>query len=177
MVHQGDGMTPAAISLWLLLAGSPPDAHFAPGNPWSYQQTVEWYADANLVPRDLAMDLLRVESTNGLYLEAWREVPDPKHPKKKIRKLIAEGHFMVAKKYEAYHVKNAGMRLDDYNPKNIQHSARVGLTYMGALLKRYHYDRRKSAAAYNAGPWATDRWVKGWALPIDTIGYLRDVFK
>lgn len=169
-------MTPASILFLTLLTPLPPQ-HYVPGNPWSYQQTVEWYADAMLVPRDLAMDLLRVESTNGLYLEAWREVPDPKRPKRKIRKLIAEGHFMVAKKYEKYHVANAGMRLEDYDPKDIRDSARVGLAYMGWLLKRYHYDRRKSAAAYNSGPRATDRWIKGWALPIDTIGYLRDVFK
>ncbi len=102
---------------------------------------------------------------------------DPKKPKRKIRKLIAEGHFMVAKKYEAYHVENAGMRLEDYNPKDARDSAQVGLAYMGVLLKRYNYDRRKSAAAYNSGPRATDRWVRGWALPIDTIGYLRDVFQ
>jgi soluble lytic murein transglycosylase-like protein len=169
-------MTPSALLFLTLLTPLPPQ-HYVPGNPWSYQQTVEWYADANLVPRDLAMDLLRVESTNGLYLEAWREVPDPKRPKRKIRKLIAEGHFMVAKKYEAYHVANAGMRLEDYDPKNVQHSAQVGLAYMGSLLEMYHYDRRKSVAGYNAGPEAVKRWMQGFALPADTRWYLKEIFR
>ena len=120
------------------------------------------------------MKVLHVESTDGLDLEAWRNLGTKKRPK---WRLIAAGAFMVAKDYEKGHVENAGMTMSEYSPYDFRDSARVGLAFLAKMFWLFDGNRRAAIAGYNAGPVPAARWFyDGWALPAETREYFRKVF-
>jgi len=163
-------MTPAAILFLALLSPLPPQ-HYVPGNPWSYQQTVEWYADANLVPRWLARKTAEVESG---YVPTARS-KQWKQDRKGIwrpGKVLARGLFQISVQYQSTHVRAAGMKHFDWT--NPAHSSRVGLALMRWLLNRYHGDWMLAVASYNAG---VGRIESVRPLPRETILYLKKVFR
>jgi soluble lytic murein transglycosylase-like protein len=163
-------MTPATLSLWLLLSSPLPPQHYIPGNPWSYQQTVEWYADANLVPRWLARKTAEVESG---YVPTARskEWKQDRHGVWRPGKVLARGLFQISVQYQSVHVRAAGMtRFDWRNPSD---SSRVGLRLLRWLLDRYGGDKMLAVASYNCG---YPRLESALPLPLETVKHLRKVF-
>lgn len=146
----------------------------------SFEPVVYRWADANLVPRWLAMKTLLVESDADPFGTGNEWV------KRKVRgkwkwvrgKVLAEGAFMIATKPEdrLEHVTRAGMRLADFDPWDAEDSARVGLCFMGALLVYFRGELRPSVAGYNSGRGTARAWWEGRrALPAETVDYLRKV--
>lgn len=48
--------------------------------------------------------------------------------------------------------------------------------FMNKLIERYNGNQVLAAAAYNAGPGAVDRYLKGGTLPKETINYVNKIF-
>ena len=47
-------MTAASLALWAILAGPVPDYYGVPGVQQSYEPMIHYWADRNLIPRNLA---------------------------------------------------------------------------------------------------------------------------
>jgi len=146
----------------------------------SFEPIVYRWADANLVPRWLAMKILHVESDANPWATGNEWVRKRVHGKWKwVRgKVLAEGAFMIATKPEDRldHVNRAGMNLADFDPWDAEDSARVGLCFMGSLLVYFRGELRPSVSGYNAGRGTARAWWEGRrALPAETVGYLSKV--
>lgn len=143
----------------------------------SFESRVYHWADANLVPRWLAMRVLRVESDANPFATGNEWVKRRSHGKTRwVRgKALAEGAFMIATNAEdrADHLKRAGMTLAEFDPWDADDSARVGLSFLGYLLRYFDRDPRPSVAGYNSGRGAARRWWDGRSgLPLETQRYL-----
>lgn len=162
------------FALFLALS-SQPEYYGVPGVAMSYEPIVNYWADIYRVPRSLAMKILAVESGANPRAVGSEWVLSKG---RWIRgKTLAEGSFMIAKdpQHRADHLRRAGIRWWRFDPWNVSDSARVGLSFLGSLL-RYFPDRRPAVAAYNCGLGRAARWYYGGeSLPPETRGYVLKV--
>lgn len=135
--------------------------YYVPGVAISYQATIDYWADVYLVPRDLARATPRHESSYR-HLAVSRG-------KSGVR--IAGGLFQINFSHARAHAASAGVR--NFNWRNPNHSARVGIAYMSRLMIMYHRDRMLTVAAYNCGP---GRLASAKPLPAETIRHLKKFF-
>lgn len=164
-------MTPTTL-LFIALS-TPPTYYYAPTWEPSLEPIVSYWADKHLVPRWLAWKTMMYESSGNPRATGNEWVY--KNGRWVRGKVLAEGLFMIAKdkEHRAHHVKAAGMtKFDPWNPSD---SSRVGMAFMGYLL-RYFGDVRPALAAYNAGRNRSAAWWwKGRALPRETVRYVKDI--
>ena len=168
-----------ALALWLALSSPIPDYYGVPGVAMSYDPVLNHWADANLVPRPLARRLVAAESgfkPDGQAYQ-WQERRGKWH---KTTKVLANGVAMVTtnERHLAEHLARAGIDAADYDWRDASDSLRVGMAYLGYLLRYFDYEHRPAVAGYNAGrDRASAWWNDGRALPRETVGYLRKVLR
>lgn len=169
-------MTSAALSLWLAFTPVP-DYYGVKTWPGSYDTLIAYHADANLVPLWLAKAIVREESAFDPNAQAykWEWI---KRLKRWVKTdvVLAQGFAMVSAnpEHEADHVKKAGMRLEDYDWRNPSDSLRVGMAYLGNLLRYFRGELRPVVASYNCGRnRAAAWWNDGRALPRETARYMK----
>jgi len=153
------------LALWLAFCPVP---HYygVPGVRISYEPVVSYWADVYKVPRGLAGALVREESGYRPGARAVRK-----------GRVMAHGIAMVTanQRHLADHVRRSG--IVGYNWRNPSDSLRVGMCYLGSLLRYFDGEHRPSIAAYNCGlTRARDWWFDGKPLPRETVRYLKGVF-
>lgn len=168
-----------AIALWAILAGPVPDYYGVPGVAASYAPIVYHWADVYGVPRWLAMRVIAAESgfRPGAVAYQWEEHRGRWRPTSKV---LAHGLAMVTANPDhlAEHLARAGLRVEDYDWRDASDSLRVGMAYLGSLLRYFDYEVRPSVAGYNCGRSRAAAWWSGArALPRETVRYLREVLK
>lgn len=156
-----------ALSLFIALIAAP-NFYGVPGVVVSYAPIVQHWADVYRVPRWLAMKIMVTESDSYPLAKsrAWHKV------KRRwvAGAVLSRGLLQVSIKDETEHARKAGVKAFDW--RNPSDSARVGLCYLGALL-RYFGDIRPAVAGYNCGRTRAARWFYGGeGLPMETRGYL-----
>lgn len=163
-------MTSPALALWLTFC-TVPHYYGVPGVSISYEPVVSYWADVYKVHRGLAAALVREESGFRPYAQAYKSG-------KRFRKsIVAHGIAMVTAnpRHLADHVRRSGIVV--YNWRNPSDSLRVGMCYLGILLRYFDGDRRPAIASYNCGlSRARDWWYNGRPLPRETVRYLKGVF-
>lgn len=179
MSLEGCQVTPAVLSLWLALAGPPPDYYAVPSWPQSMEPIVSYWADAWGVQRSLAYRVFIVESSGNPRATGneWDRVVVKGKTTWVRGKVLAEGAFMISVNplHRKEHLDRAGMDAQEFDPWNVSDSARVGIGFLRYLLD-YFPDIRASIAGYNCGRNGAARWYYGgFALSEETRRYLRMV--
>lgn len=170
-------MTPAALTLWLALVPAP--AYYpVPSWPQSMEPIVSYWADQFLIPHGLALPLIKQESgfDPKQFSREWKR--DKLGVWRPTEKVLAEGIAMITTvpKDREDHVKKAGMTMAEFDPWDANDSLRVGMAFLGRLLRRFDYQWRPASAGYNAGAWAAAQWwEEGRSLPRETTKYVKIV--
>lgn len=172
-------MTTASLVLWAILAGPVPDYYGVPSWPQSYDPILNHWADANLVPRSLARAMVAAESgfRPGAVAYQWEEV---RGRWRSTSKVLAHGLAMVTANPEhlGEHLARAGLRPEGYDWRDASDSLRVGMAYLGSLLRYFDYEVRPSVAGYNCGRSRAAAWWCGdRSLPRETIKYMKEVLR
>ena len=141
--------------LMLALAG-PVNTFPVSGVPMSFEPIIDRYCHAYKVPKWLAMNVAEAESS-------FRPL---------VHSGSSRGLFQINARYETWLADQSGVKQFDW--RNPDQSARVGIAYLSALTTRYHGNLLLTLASYNFGP-ANVASGKPW--PKETIDYVRRVLK
>jgi soluble lytic murein transglycosylase-like protein len=169
-------MTAPALALWLAFVPVP-EYYGVPGVRASYEPLVNYWADVYLVPRGLAGAMIREESHYRPEAEAYQWV-EHRGRWHRTSKVLAHGIAMVTAnpRHLADHLRRAGMARKDYDWRDPSDSLRVGMAFLGYLLRYFDGEYRPSVAGYNAGrDRARDWWREGRPLPRETVRYMKGV--
>lgn len=109
--------------------------------PTEYKEIVEKYSDQIQVDPLLVYSLIKQESGFAI----------------KVNSGVGAQGLMQLMPYTALEVEK-NLLIEDLDKAD--HNIRVGIGYLKKMIERYHGNWVFALAAYNAGPKATDRWVK-----------------
>ena len=141
--------------LMLALAGQV-NAYPVSGVPMSFEPIIYSYCHAYKVPKWLAMNVAKAESSFRPLAHSGS----------------SRGLFQINARYETWLADQAGVNRFDW--RNPDQSARVGIAYISRLSIQFHGDLYKTCAGYNFGP-ANVASGKPW--PKETIDYVRRVLR
>ncbi len=135
-----------------------------------YQQaTINYYADAYLLPRWFATNLTQAESSFRIHLETKAWVGKRHHQR---RVVLSHGILQTNPRYDREFAAAVGLAHFDWRQPD--QSARVGLGRLAWLMRHFHGDLMLAAASYNAG---MKRIESARELPTETLIYLARIFR
>jgi len=156
-------MTIAAWLALVALAHPVPQPVYHSGKIYQ-AETVAYYCERFKIQTGLGMALVREESSFRIRLETRGWVGKGKH-----RRYIVLSHGMTQTnpRYDPEFAASVG--LCEFNWRNPDQSARVGLGRLAFLLRYFHGDQASAVAAYNAG---IARIESRLPIPDETIVFL-----
>lgn len=131
------------------------------GIPYSFEPIVSRYSAAYLIPAWLCRRIAMAESS-------WRQGCQTRTIRNG-RSVVSRGLFQINRDHERELATKAGILPWRFDWRNPDDSARVGIAYLGRLIRKYHGDLGKSVAAFNCGPGRVD---SGRAWPNETKEYV-----
>jgi len=91
-----------------------------------------------------------------------------------VHKIIARGLMQISLQYQDELVRRyLGWHPSNFDWRNPVHSAKLGCSYLSALIKRY--GTWGGVASYNCGPGRYQELWNGRMLPEETVDYLKKV--
>lgn len=184
-------MNPAAWLAFVALSNPMPTVSYHSGIFYQVA-TVNYWSDRHLVPRWLGRALTREESSFRTKLETRGPVVVPNLPKRALAKFLAKypGYRWDSKnKHVIWVILSHGMLqtnprfdrefaaavgLKEFNWRNPDESARVGIGRLAFLLRYFDGDAALATASYNCG---IARLESSQPIPNETLVFLGRVLK